>query len=180
VEGSDSDRDMAMFCKLLEEALEWGWLQDAAIAQSIKERQAFWSLRDAVSEFPLIWSPYCGYDVSVPIGAIGHFVTELQSALRERFPHCEHVHFGHIGDSNLHVGVHLDRQWGLFPEAEIDDCVYGLLRNYGGSVSAEHGIGQHKKAYLGHSRTPQELALMHTLKHAIDPKNLLNRGKVLA
>lgn len=180
VEGSDAERDMAMFSALLEEALERGWLQDAAIAQSLKEREAFWRLRDAVSEFPLMWSPYCGYDVSLPIGDIGRFVDKLQHALRERFPHCEHIHFGHIGDSNLHVGVHLDQQWGPFPEAEIDDCVYGLLRTCGGSVSAEHGIGQHKKAYLGHSRTPQELALMHTLKQAMDPKNLLNRGKVLA
>lgn len=180
VEGSDADRDMAMFSTLLEGALERGWLQDAAIAQSLKEREAFWRLRDAVSEFPLMWSPYCGYDVSLPIGNIGRFVDELQQALRERFPRCEHIHFGHIGDSNLHVGVHLNKQWGPFPEAEIDDCVYGLLRNYHGSVSAEHGIGQHKKAYLGHSRTPQELALMHTLKQAMDPKKLLNRGKVLA
>lgn len=180
VEGSDADRDMAMFSALLEEALEQGWLQDAAIAQSLKEREAFWRLRDAVSEFPLMWAPYCGYDVSLPIGDIGRFVDELQHALRERFPHCEHIHFGHIGDSNLHVGVHLGKQWGPFPEAEIDDCVYGLLRTYGGSVSAEHGIGQHKKAFLGHSRTPQELALMHTLKQAMDPKQLLNRGKVLA
>lgn len=180
IEGSDVDRDMAMFSALLEQAMEQGWLQDAAIAQSLKERDAFWRLRDAVSEFPLMWSPYCGYDVSLPIGEIGRFVEELQHALRERFPHCEHVHFGHIGDSNLHVGVHLDKQWGPFPEAEIDECVYGLLRRYGGSVSAEHGIGQHKKAFLGHSRTPQELALMRTLKQALDPKQLLNRGKVLA
>lgn len=179
MEGCDADRDMDMFCKLLEEALEAGWVQDTVVAQSLKERQAFWRLRDAVSEFPLMWSPYCGYDVSLSIGSIDRFVAELQLALRVRFPHCEHVHFGHIGDSNLHVGVHLDKQWGTFPEADIDDCVYGLLRTYGGSVSAEHGIGQHKKAYLGHSRTPQELALMRTLKHAVDPKNLLNRGKVL-
>ena len=179
IEGSDPERDLAVFSQLLEESMERGWLQDAAIAQSLKERTAFWRLRDAVSEFPQMWSPYCGYDVSLPIGDIGRFVDELQRALRECFPHCEHIHFGHIGDSNLHVGVHLDKQWGPFPEAEIDDCVYGLLRTYGGSVSAEHGIGQHKKAYLGHSRTPQELALMHTIKQAMDPKQLLNRGKVL-
>lgn len=179
-EGSDANRDMASFSALLEQALEHGWLQDAVIAKSIKERDALWRLRDAVSEFPLMWAPYCGYDISLPIGDIGRFVDELQQALRERFPNCEHVHFGHIGDSNLHVGVHLNKRWGPFPEAEIDDCVYSLLRTYGGSISAEHGIGQHKKAYLGHSRTPQDLKLMHVLKQALDPKQLLNRGKVLA
>lgn len=180
MEGSDAERDMAMFTAMLETEFDSGCLLDAAIAKSLKERESFWRLRDAVSELPLIWSPYCGYDVSLPIGEIGHFVDQLQQALRERFPRCAHIHFGHIGDSNLHVGVHLDKQWGSFPEAEIDDCVYGLLRNYRGSVSAEHGIGQHKRAYLGHSRTPQELALMRTLKQAMDSKNILNRGKVLA
>lgn len=179
MEGSDTERDMAMFSAMLEAAFEQGWLRDAAIAQSLKEREAFWRLRDAVSEFPLMWAPYCGYDVSLPIGDIGRFVDELQAALRAAFPHCEHVHFGHIGDSNLHVGVRLESRWGPFPEPEIDACVYGVLRRYGGSVSAEHGIGEHKKAYLGHSRTAQELTLMRTLKQAIDPRNLLNRGKVL-
>jgi len=169
-----------MFSAMLEAAFEQGWLLDAAIAQSLKERESFWRLRDAVSEFPLMWSPYCGYDVSLPIGDLGRFVDELQAALRERFPPCEHVHFGHVGDSNIHVGVHVAATHGPFPEAEIDACVYGVLRRYGGSVSAEHGIGQHKKAYLGHSRTPQELALMHTLKKALDPHKLLNPGKVLA
>lgn len=180
MEGSDTERDMARFSAMLEAAFEQGWLLDAAIAQSLKERESFWRLRDAVSEFPLMWSPYCGYDVSLPIGDLGCFVDELQAALREHFPPCEHVHFGHVGDSNIHVGVHVPAAHGPFPEAEIDACVYGVLRRYGGSVSAEHGIGQHKKAYLGHSRTPQELALMHTLKKALDPHKLLNPGKVLA
>jgi len=179
MEGSDAERDMAMFSAMLEAAFEQGWLRDTAIAQSLKERDAFWLLRDAVSEFPLMWAPYCGYDVSLPISDLGRFVDALQAALRSAFPRCEHVHFGHIGDSNLHVGVRLDARWGPFPEAEIDECVYALLRRYGGSVSAEHGIGEHKKAYLGHSRTAEELALMRTLKQALDPRNLLNRGKLL-
>ena len=180
MEGGEAGRDMAMFSNMLEAALEQGWLRDAAIAQSLKERESFWRLRDAVSEFPLMWAPYCGYDVSLPISSLGRFVDELQRALRDTFPHCEHVHFGHVGDSNLHVGVHIRPGHGVFPEDRIDACVYGIVRRYGGSISAEHGIGEHKKAYLSHSRTPQELALMRTIKHAMDPKNILNRGKVLA
>ncbi len=179
VEGSEQQRDADMFAAMLEHALEKGWVRDATIAQSLKEREGFWRLRDAVSEFPLMWSPYCGYDISLPIGRIGDFVAELQAGLRARFPQCEHVHFGHIGDSNLHIGVHLDRSAGSFPENAIDDCVYTLLRSYGGSVSAEHGIGLHKKAYLGHSRSEPEIALMRTIKQALDPKGLLNPGKVL-
>lgn len=180
MEGSDAGHDASMFSAMLEQAFEQGLLIDASIAQSLKDRDAFWRLRDSVSEFPLMWSPYCGYDVSLPIGDIGHFVDALQQQLHARFAHCEHVHFGHIGDSNLHIGVHIDSRWGAFPEADIDRCVYDLLKNYGGSVSAEHGIGSHKRSYLGHSRTTQEIDLMRTLKVAIDPKNLLNRGKVLA
>lgn len=179
VEGNDQQQDMDKLTALLETALEKGWIDDAAIAQSLKEREDFWRVRDAVAEFPLMWSPYCGYDVSLPIGQIGEFVDRLQEQLRARFPECEHVHFGHIGDSNLHVGVHLNAIWGAFPEPEIDACVYGLLREYGGSVSAEHGIGKHKMAYLGYSRTPEEMALMVTLKNALDPARLLNPGKVL-
>ncbi|UUZ77093.1 FAD-binding oxidoreductase [Polaromonas sp. P1(28)-13] len=178
-EGSDQQRDMERFSVMLESALEHGWVEDASIAQSLKERDAFWRVRDAVSEFPLMWSPYCGYDVSLPIGQIGEFVERLQTQLRARFPKCEHVHFGHIGDSNLHVGVHLAEKCGPFPEPEIDACVYELLREYRGSVSAEHGIGTHKMAFLGHSRVPEELALMTTVKNALDPFGLLNPGKVL-
>lgn len=178
-EGNDQQQDMERFTAILEVALENGWVDDASIAQSLRTREDFWRIRDAVSEFPRIWSPYCGYDVSLPIGQIGEFVERLQQQLRARFPECEYVHFGHIGDSNLHVGVHLAEKWGPFPESEIDACVYGLLREYGGSVSAEHGIGTYKKAYLGYSRQPEEMALMSTLKNALDPLKLLNPGKVL-
>lgn len=178
-EGNDQQGDMERFSAMLESALERGWVEDASIAQSLKEREEFWRVRDAVSEFPLMWSPYCGYDVSLPIGRIGEFVERLQEKLRARFPGCEHVHFGHIGDSNLHVGVHLAAKWGPFPEPEFDACVYTLLREYGGSVSAEHGIGTHKMAYLGYSRTPEEMAVMTSLKNALDPLKLLNPGKVL-
>jgi FAD/FMN-containing dehydrogenase len=170
---------MARFSAMLESALSRGLVTDATIAQSVKETDSFWRLRDAVSEFPLMWSPYCGFDVSLPIGAIGEFVVKLQQQLRARFPNCEHVHFGHIGDSNLHIGVHLGREWGDFPEPEIDACVYELVREWGGSISAEHGIGTHKKQYLGYSRNHEEMALMKTIKLALDPMGILNPGKVL-
>lgn len=177
--GSEQKQDMERFSAMLESALERGLVTDAAIAQSVKETESFWRLRDAVSEFPLMWSPYSGYDVSLPIGAIGRFVELLQQRLRSRFPQCEHVHFGHIGDSNLHVGVHLAEQAGIFPEPEIDACVYELVREWGGSISAEHGIGTHKKQYLGYSRSHEEMALMKTVKLALDPMGILNPGKVL-
>lgn len=179
VEGNDQPQDTERFSMVLESALDHGWIDDASVAQSLNQREEFWRVRDAVSEFPIMWAPYCGYDVSLPIGLIGEFVERLQQQLRARFPECEFVHFGHIGDSNLHVGVHLADKWGPFPEPQIDACVYGLLHEYAGSVSAEHGIGTYKKAYLGYSRKPEEMALMLTLKNALDPLKLLNPGKVL-
>lgn len=110
---------------------------------------------------------------------ISAFVTTLQSELRAQFPDCEHNHFGHIGDSNLHVTVHMPVDAALFPRGAIDDCVYGLVGRHGGSISAEHGIGVTKKKYLHYSRSEAELALMRRIKAALDPKNLLNPGKVI-
>jgi FAD/FMN-containing dehydrogenase len=177
--GSMQEQDTERFSAMLETAFEHGLLTDAAIAQSGKEAESFWRLRDVVSELPLVWSPYCGYDISLPIGAIGGFVSTLQQRLRSRFPHCEHMHFGHIGDSNLHIGVHLPPQWGNFPESAIDACVYELVREQGGSVSAEHGIGTHKKPYLAYSRNEQEMGLMRKIKMTLDPQGILNPEKVL-
>ena len=85
--------------------------------------------------------------------------------------------FGHVGDANVHIGVKVGA--GEQPEAEIEDLVYGAVRDWRGSVSAEHGIGTLKRAYLHYSRSAEELALMRTLKAAMDPRGILNPGKVL-
>ena len=164
---------------LLEEAMESGEIVDAAIAQSGKESEAFWRIRDSVSEFPLLWSPYTSFDVSLPIQRIGEFVTTLQQRLVEQLPNAESLYFGHIGDSNLHIAVHVPGPRETFPKAEIEREVYELVRQFEGSVSAEHGIGTRKKQWLGYSRKEEEIQLMRTIKQALDPKNILNRGKVI-
>ncbi len=89
------------------------------------------------------------------------------------------LYFGHIGDSNLHVVVHVPKDHGAFPKALIEEVVYGLVGECQGSVSAEHGIGTRKKAWLGHSRTQAEIDLMRKIKQALDPHDILNPGKVL-
>lgn len=174
-----SDYDQERYSALLESAMEQGWVIDAAIAQSGKEAADFWRLRDAVSEFPVLWSPYRGYDVSLPIGDMSRFVASLQGAFDETFPTSEYAHFGHIGDSNLHVVIHVPGSRDAFPAAAIDECVYAMVRSFGGSISAEHGIGLNKKKYLHYSRNDAEIALMRQIKLALDPKNILNPGKVL-
>jgi FAD/FMN-containing dehydrogenase len=164
---------------LLQAGFESGELSDAAIAQSGKESDAFWRIRDSVSAFPLIWSPYTSFDVSLPIQTIGSFVTTLKQQFSVALPTAESVYFGHIGDSNLHIAVHVPGSRTDFPKAKIEQLVYDLVKQFEGSVSAEHGIGTRKKAWLGHTRSEAEIQLMRTIKTALDPKNILNRGKVL-
>jgi FAD/FMN-containing dehydrogenase len=174
-----SEHDQTRYSALLETAMEYGWVTDAAIAQSGKEAADFWRLRDAVSEFPVLWSPYRGYDISLPIGDMSRFVASLQAAFTAEFPTSEYAHFGHIGDSNLHVVIHVPGTRAAFPAAAIDACVYEMVRKFGGSISAEHGIGLNKKKYLHYTRNASEMALMKLIKSTLDPKNLLNPGKVI-
>ena len=179
LQGSDADADAAAFERMLEGAMEDGLIVDAAVAASGKEAESFWKLRDAVAEFPQMWAPNAAFDVSLPIGSIGRFADALRSAILERWPSAELVNFGHVGDSNLHFSVHLPGvDAAAFPETEIDAVAYAIVREFAGSVSAEHGIGIHKKPYLGNSRTPAELALMRTIKAALYPKGTLNPGRV--
>ena len=180
LQGADRAGDAAVFENMLESALTAGLISDAAIASSESETRSFWHLRDASGEFTVPWPTVASFDISLPIGSIGEFVERLKPRLDEQFPGCEYVHFGHIGDSNLHVCIHVPGTTAeTFPEPAIKDCLYGLLREYNGSISAEHGVGTHKKKYLPYSRSPEEIALMRTLKAALDPLGILNPGRVL-
>jgi FAD/FMN-containing dehydrogenase len=180
LQGAAQGGDAALFENMLESALTAGLISDAAIARSDSETHSFWHLRDASGEFTVPWPTVASFDISLPIGSIGEFVERLKPRLDERFPGCEYVNFGHIGDSNLHVCIHVPGTTAeTFPEPAIKDCLYGLLREYKGSVSAEHGVGTHKKKYLPYSRSPEEIALMRTLKTALDPQGILNPGRVL-
>ena len=180
LQGHDVDADAAAFERMLESAMENGWVTDAAVAASGKEAESFWKLRDAVAEFPQLWAPNAAFDVSLPIGTIGTFAAALRQAVLGVWPAAEIVNFGHVGDSNLHFCVHLPGVGPAdFPEAEIDAVAYEVVRQFRGSVSAEHGIGVHKKPFLGNSRTPAELALMRTIKRALDPRGILSPGRVL-
>jgi FAD/FMN-containing dehydrogenase len=179
LQGADAVADATLFENMLEQALEQELICDAAIASSEKETRSFWHIRDASAEFTVVWPIVESFDISLPIGEIGRFVEALQPRLDAAFPGCEYVHFGHIGDSNLHVCVSVPGATPEnFPGHAIQSCLYGLLREFKGSISAEHGVGTHKKAYLPYSRSPAELALMRTLKVALDPQGILAPGRV--
>ncbi len=174
--GTDEQRDSELFEATIAGALEEGCAADAVVAQSGRERAAIWSIRDASGELARAFSPHVDYDVSLPVGQIGEFATECRKRLVASWAEGDVVCFGHIADGNLHVSAQI-RQ-GVRSKDETDRIVYECVREWRGSVSAEHGIGLLKKAYLGYSRSPEELALMQRLKIAMDPHGILNPGKV--
>ena len=174
--GTDPAHDAALFESAVAAAIDAGCATDAVIAQSERERRAIWAVRDASSELKRVFSPHVDYDVSLPVGRIGAFATECAARLRAAWPEVGIVHFGHVADGNLHVSV--QTREGRFTKDDADRILYGTVADFAGSVSAEHGIGLLKKAYLGHSRSDAEIALMRRLKAALDPNAILNPGKV--
>lgn len=174
--GTDPERDPQRFVAFMERALEEGRIADAVVARSEAERSALWHIRDASGVFSRAPGVTAGFDVSVSVGDVGGFAEDVAARLAAAFPDLRPAIFGHLADGNVHVEVMriADEQ----ARRHIEAIVYGATRDWSGSVSAEHGIGTLKKQWLGHTRSPEEIALMRTLKAALDPVNILNPGKV--
>jgi len=177
--GGDQEADAERFEKALEEALEQELIADASIASSARQRDAMWAIRDDIENLVKALYPPVAFDISVPISDANSYVEKVHERLRERWPDTARaVTFGHLGDSNIHfvmtIGNYEPEQIG-----EMMQIVYAELRPYGGSISAEHGIGLEKRPFLAISRSPTEIDLMRTLKNTLDPKGILNPGKVL-
>ncbi|WP_082883367.1 FAD-binding oxidoreductase [Caballeronia calidae] len=175
--GLDTTDQGEAFFAALAQALDSGLVRDAVLAQSVADARALWAVRECTAEFPARMDPV-NFDVSLPIVSIGEFVDTCRAALDARRPSNRSYFFGHIGDSNLHVTV----DGHSVPDVAHEDIyafVYDMLAPYGGSVSAEHGVGSLKRAYLPLSRSPEELAAMRAIKAALDPKGILNPGKVI-
>ena len=172
----ESTQDRDAIESFLASRIEQGLLQDAIIAQSQAQARDMWSVREGL---PIEALPdLLNFDVSLPIAGIGRFAEACGEALHQRWPASHNSFYGHVGDSNVHICVSVDYGPGETMH-DADDIVYGVLRDFNGSISAEHGIGTLKRPYLGHSRTPAELALMRSIKSALDPKGILNPGKVI-
>ena len=172
-EGSDTEADEERFQRLLGQAHESGDIVDAVVPKSESERDALWAIRE---QFEAAQPAYL-YDVSLPMKAMSSYVEKLEVELKAWRPDAECNVFGHIADGNLHIfvkpfdnGAH---------HAASDKIVYGCLDGLGGSISAEHGIGIEKKHWLGETRSSAEIEMMRSLKTLLDPKNLLNPGKVV-
>ena len=177
-QGADRELDTQRFNNAMEAAYENGLIVDAAISQSESDCEAFWGLRDDVEQvlhcgFPII------FDISLPIGEMERYTANLRTDLAAAIGEHNLYIFGHLGDGNLHVNVAVKPEDYARLRPIVEQQVYAPLAAFHGSVSAEHGIGLEKKPYIGISRSANELALMRTLKNALDSKGILNPGKVV-
>jgi FAD/FMN-containing dehydrogenase len=176
--GTDPARDGPNFEAWLAQLLEDGTVPNAVVSQSLADEKAFWGVRDACAEFHQLWPGHLAYDIGLPVVNMDEYAVRCKAALSAQLPGCEAVFYGHIGDGNVHI-VAYQNGVAAQPKDAADEIIYGLVREYGGTVSAEHGIGTMKRRWLAHARSPEQIALMRTLKAALDPKNILNPGKVI-
>ncbi len=164
-------------------ALEAGLALDAAVAANLAQVQALWALRENISEAQRIEGISIKHDVSVPVSRIPEFLARAGEALRARWPEVRIVAFGHIGDGNLHYNLSRpdaqDNARFIATTPEVNRVVHDLVDELGGSISAEHGLGQLKREEIKRYKSPIELELMATVKAALDPRGLMNPGKVI-
>ena len=171
------------FENILELAMERGLLTDASVAQSDPQRQALWEIRELMPESQRHEGGSIKHDVSVPVSQIPAFIAEGAAAVKKFMPGARLMCFGHMGDGNMHFNVTqpvgMDKQSFLSQWHAMNWVVFDVVLKHGGSISAEHGIGQLKKDDMLKIKSPLELELMRGLKTLFDPKNLMNPGKVL-
>jgi D-lactate dehydrogenase (cytochrome) len=167
----------------LGDAMDRGLALDAVLAASLAQRAALWKLRESVPEAQRAEGASIKHDVSVPVAALPRFMAEATAAVLAIVPAGRMVAYGHVGDGNLHFNVSVplgeDGAAFLAHTAAVNDAVHEVVRLHRGSISAEHGIGRLKRAALARHKGHVELEVMRAIKHALDPKGILNPGKVL-
>jgi len=177
--GGHQDSDTARFETALEEAFQSELIVDAVIAQSKKQREDLWAIRDDIERLTHMLMPSIVFDISLGIPQMDDYVKEVREQLTAGWPDSRMVVFGHLGDGNIHLVLTI----GSHDPGEVhavDTIIYEALGHRQGVISAEHGIGLQKREFLRHSRSSDEIALMKTLKQALDSKGILNPGKIFA
>ena len=168
---------------VLAQCLDKGQVLDAVVAKNKAEAARLWRLRHSIAEAEQREGVGLKHDISVPIGRMEEFLTRAEQLLGAKFPESEAIVFGHVGDGNLHYNVHLQSASGdsVYEEkkARISALIYDLVAEFGGSFSAEHGIGSLKKEFLLRYKEDTDLQLMRGMKKTLDPANILNPGKVI-
>jgi len=169
--------------RILAAALDAGLAQDATLAQSLEQSGALWKMRESMSEAQKREGGSIKHDVAVPVNEVPHFIEEAGRRLGEAFPQARPIPFGHMGDGNIHYNVSqpvgADKAEFLARWAEINAVVHGVVRELGGSISAEHGIGRLKRDLLRETKDPAALQAMRAIKAALDPSGILNPGVLL-
>jgi FAD/FMN-containing dehydrogenase len=168
---------------VLAQGMEGGLVVDAAIADSLEQAKAFWRIRELFSEVQRYAGGSIKHDVSVPVAAVPAFLKDADAAIAALIPGARPLPFGHLGDGNIHYNVTqpvgADKDEYLKRWDEVNAAVFAVVKKYGGSISAEHGIGVVKRDLLPSVKDPVAYDLMRNLKHMLDPKGILNPGKVL-
>jgi FAD/FMN-containing dehydrogenase len=187
LENSDTESQehaRARFEHLLEVAMEEGCVSDAVVAENLSQARNFWHIRESITMAQAQEGLNIKHDISLSVSSIAAFVEKTDAQLAQEIPGVRLVNFGHLGDGNLHYNVQVpegnDNLVFLKDyEDRVNHLVYDAVKNFGGSISAEHGIGSLKVDTLPHYKDPTALALMRQVKHALDPQGILNPGRVV-
>lgn len=187
LEQSDTESEAharALFEGLLESAMEAGLITDAAVAESIEQSRSMWHLRESIPLAQPEEGPNIKHDISLPVSSIPEFVAKTDAALQAAHPGTRSVNFGHLGDGNLHYNLQAPlgvdgAEFLRLHEPSVNTIVYDAVTAYGGSISAEHGVGALKRDELTHRKSPVALQMMRAIKRALDPQGLMNPGRVL-
>ena len=186
VELSGSGEEAALrdaLATFLEPALESGEISDAVLAQSVDQAKRLWNLRESISEAQKIEGFSIKHDISVPVSRIPEFLERAGAALQHAWPGIRIVAFGHVGDGNLHYNQSKpeagENAAFIAAQPQVNEMVHDIVHQLGGSISAEHGIGQLKREEILRYKSPLEMQMMRTIKQAFDPRGLMNPGKVV-
>lgn len=183
-DGSEAERLPGLAETILAKAMDSGLVEDAVIAANESQAEAFWLLRDEIAPAERMIGPAMQHDISVPVERMADFVEAAVPDVEASFPTTRAVAFGHLGDGNVHFHViappgAVRGEWELAEGKAISAHVHDLVTAWGGSISAEHGIGQMKVAELRRLGDPAQLAILRGVKRALDPLGLLNPGKLV-
>ncbi|WP_353244995.1 FAD-binding oxidoreductase [Limnohabitans sp.] len=188
LENSDSESEQharTQFEALLETAMEQGWVSDAVVAENLTQAKGLWHIRESITLAQVQEGQNIKHDISIPVSRIPAFVAETDALLEREVPGVRLVDFGHLGDGNLHYNVQApeasdSKAFVIAFEDKINTLVFDQVKRFGGSISAEHGVGAQKVNKLPLYKDPTALAMMRSVKQALDPQNILNPGRVLS
>jgi D-lactate dehydrogenase (cytochrome) len=169
--------------ELLSGALEKGFIGDGVMSHSEAQRKNLWALREEMSAMQKPEGGSIKHDVSVPVASIPQFIKQGNELVERLIPGARPVPFGHFGDGNIHYNISqpvgMEREEFLYQWDRVSSAVYDLVLEFGGSISAEHGIGVMKRDLLATKKDKVEMDLMRSIKKSLDPNNIMNPGKVV-